>query len=95
MPTQLALILSAALNMAVFGAIIYGALARSKGTAVAIKAAVLLPASFNIAICGLKASLDFEARAIGIATTVVVATLILIFANLRGVFPSGQCRNGS
>ena len=82
------IVISVAMNMFVFGGIIYGMLARSKGKPLAARLAILIPLVANIAGLVFKSQLVLEERVIGVATALFLAVLLFIHAKRKGLFSS-------
>tara|TARA_B100001179_G_C18190562_1_gene232752 strand:+ start:103 stop:447 length:345 start_codon:yes stop_codon:yes gene_type:complete len=86
MTANIDIMISATLNMLVFGGIIYGTLARSKGKPLAARLAILIPLAANLAGLIFKSQFVLEQRVIGFATALVLAVLLFILAKRRGLF---------
>ena len=82
------IVISVTMNMLVFGGIIYGMLARSKGKPLAARFAILIPLAANIAGLIFKAQFVMEERVLGVVTSLLVAVLLFILAKRRGLFSS-------
>ncbi|MFK4003196.1 hypothetical protein [Qipengyuania sp. NPDC077563] len=88
MDSNIGLVISDTLNTLVFGGIIYGMLARSKGKALAARLAILIPLAANFLGLMFKSQLVLEQRMIGFATALLLAVLLFILAKRRGLFSS-------
>ena len=85
MQPPLDIVISIALNMLVFGGIIYGLLARPKGKPLAVRFAILLPLAANLALLSLESEFLLEQRLVGAGTTLGVAALLFMIARRRGM----------
>ena len=80
------IVVSVTMNMLVFGGIIYGLLARSKGKRLAARLAILIPLTANIAGLIFKPQFSLEGRVLGMAMTLALAALLYALAKRRGLF---------
>ena len=86
MTSHFEIVFSGTMNMLVFGGLIYGLLARSKGKRLAARLAILIPLTANIALLTFKAQFSLEERVLGVATTLALGTLLYALAKRRGLF---------
>lgn len=85
MTSPLDILVSVTMNMLVFGGIIYGLLARSKGNRLAVRLAVVIPLTANLAGLAFKPQFTLEERVLGVATTLALAGLLYAIAKRRGL----------